>query len=157
MKIFKIQYIAVPMAIGMNLFNTVFHFTDLTNFKNFSLFVKVLDAVGLVETGAEAELDAIDVAVNASGSQYLWSVINIDFKSFSSNKSFSVDGCLTGSAFFRLCFFGAGLGSFCSTIGIYSNFASSSDPHALQLRTSFSDISSVPHIMHLYLYWIFFI
>lgn len=42
-----------------------------------------------------------------------------------------------------------------SIIGIISNLASSSEPHALQLSTSSAEITSVPHIMHLYLNFVF--
>ena len=53
---------------------------------------------------------------------------------------------------------GGFLGSFfsiTSIIGAISNLASSSEPHALQLSTSSAETTSVPHIMHLYLYFVF--
>ena len=49
-------------------------------------------------------------------------------------------------------------GDFFSTTSIadaISNLASSSEPHALQLSMSSAEITSVPHIMHLYLYLVF--
>lgn len=42
-----------------------------------------------------------------------------------------------------------------SITGAISNLASSSEPHALQLSTSSAEITSVPHIMHLYLNFVF--
>ena len=52
------------------------------------------------------------------------------------------------------CFLG-GFFSTTSIAGAISNLASSSEPHALQLSMSSAEITSVPHIMHLYLYFIF--
>ena len=52
------------------------------------------------------------------------------------------------------CFLG-GFFSTTSVAGAVSNLASSSEPHALQLSMSSAEITSVPHIMHLYLYFIF--
>jgi len=52
------------------------------------------------------------------------------------------------------CFLG-GFFSITSITGIISNLANSSEPHALQLSTLSAEITSVPHIMHLYLYFVF--
>jgi len=54
----------------------------------------------------------------------------------------------------RGCFLG-GVFSTTSITGAISNLASSSEPHALQLSTSSAETTSVPHIMHLYLYFVF--
>jgi len=54
----------------------------------------------------------------------------------------------------RGCFLG-GFFSTTSITGAISNLASSSEPHALQLSTSSAETTSVPHIMHLYLYFVF--
>ena len=49
----------------------------------------------------------------------------------------------------------AGFFSATSMNDVSSNFANSSDPHAQQLSISPEVISSVPHVMHLYLYFVF--
>lgn len=54
----------------------------------------------------------------------------------------------------RGCFLG-GVFSTTSITGAISNLANSSEPHALQLSTSSAETTSVPHIMHLYLYFVF--
>lgn len=84
----------------------------------------------------------IDVGIGGAGSKSLRDRISTS------------DVKLGASLRRRGCFLD-GFFSTMSIMGAISNLASSSEPHALQLSMSSAETTSVPHIMHLYLYFVF--